>query len=101
MIIQEQGANFPDDSARGGSITFDFDEPVLVSDIGMMDIDETGQRMRFKYSTSRWRETFRYVGFGDNSVQRVIANKRNVKQLIVVLESSGAITELNFCPKCI
>lgn len=65
----------------------------------MMDIEETAQTLRFTYSDNR-RKTFRYKGFGDNGVQRVIANQYDVKLVEVFLPGSGAITEINFCPEC-
>ena len=97
LIIQESNKPEPDDSAAGGNLTFTFGAPVLFSDIGLMDIEEKTQRMIFTYQDGR-KETFTFVGYGDNGVQRVIANKPNVRKLEVLLQ--GAVVELNFCGKC-
>ena len=70
---------------------------MLFSDIGLMDIEESKQRMIFTYQNGV-KETFTFVGYGDNGVQRVIANKANVRKLEVLLQ--GAVVELNFCGKC-
>ena len=62
----------------------------------MMDIDEKMQTLSFTLLDRV--ETYTYTGFGDNGVQRVIANKGKVKKLVVAFPQSGAITEINFCP---
>ena len=60
-----------------------------------MDIEHIEQAMTFTYSNGGY-DAFRYKGFGDNSVQRVISNKRGVIKLDVFFRSSGAVTELIF-----
>jgi len=99
LIIQESNKIYPDDNGGGGSIMFHFDDPVLVSDVGMMDIDETSQQLKFTYADGST-ESYGYVGLGNNSVQRVICNKSNVVKMEIVLPGSGAVTELNFCQSC-
>jgi hypothetical protein len=94
LIIQESNKLAPDDVWNTGNLTFSFGEPVLFSDIGLMDIEESKQRMIFTYEDGR-KEIFTFVGYGDNGVQRVIANKPNVRKLEVLLQ--GAVVELNFC----
>lgn len=71
----------------------------MFSDIGFMDIDETDQRIIFEYSDGS-RKEFTFQGFGDNGVQRVIANQYDVVRAIILFPSSAAITEFNFCPEC-
>jgi hypothetical protein len=61
----------------------------------MMDIDEKLQTLSFTLSDRV--ETYTYTGYGDNGVQRVLANKAKVKKLVVAFPQSGAITEINFC----
>ena len=100
LVVQESDKDCPDASQSGGTLTFSFDNPVLLSDIGIMDADESDQRMRVTYADGV-AETFTYSSFGDNSVQRVLASKLNVKKVEVVFPGSGAITEINFCPECI
>jgi hypothetical protein len=97
LIVQEDNSAEPDDNAHGGTITFQFDKPVFINDVGVMDIQHLEQTMTFTYSNGG-REAFKYRGFGDNAVQRVISNKRGVIKLDVFFRSSGAVTELNFCP---
>ena len=81
-------------------MTFTFTQPVLFSDIALLDIPGTNlQRLVFTYQDGKV-ETFTYKGLGDNAVQRVIANKRNVMKLDVFIPYSGAVAELHFCPNC-
>ena len=97
LIFQNSNKIQPIALKKDGTLIFNFTKPVLFSDIGLMDIEEFTQRLIFTYDDGK-RETFTYLGFGDNSVQRVIANKRNVRTLEVTLQ--GAVVELNFCRKC-
>jgi hypothetical protein len=99
LIIQENATTFPKANRYGGNITFEFDIPVFISDIGFIDIDESNQKLVFVFSDGR-KETYTYRELGDNAVQRVIANKFRVKKLIVVLNGTAAVTVLNFCPVC-
>ena len=99
LVIQESNKERPDDNWKGGTIRFEFQEPVLFSDIGVMDIDEVDQRIRFFFSNGS-KKTYTYRGLGSNSVQRVIANQYDVVRVDVIFPSSGAITEINFCPEC-
>ena len=99
LVVQESNKVCPDANQSGGTLTFSFDNPVLLSDIGLMDVDESGQRMKFTYADGV-AETFTYAGFGDNAVQRVLASKFNVKKVEIIFPGSGAITEINFCPEC-
>lgn len=50
LIIQESNKERPDDDDKGGTIRFEFKEPVLFSDIGVMDIEEVDQRIKFFFS---------------------------------------------------
>jgi hypothetical protein len=100
LVIQESSKACPDSSQSGGNLTLSFDNPVLLSDIGMMDVDEADQRMIVTYADG-YSETFTYAGFGDNAAQRVLCSKLNVKKVEVIFPGSAAITEINFCPECI
>ena len=105
LIIQESNKVVPDDNALGGTLTFEFAKPVLISDIGMLDVlVSSQQKMIFTYEGGGV-ETFTYRSIGgteggDNAVTRVIANKMKVRKVDVIFFSSGAVVELNFCPSC-
>jgi hypothetical protein len=99
LIVQESNTTVPKANQFGGNITFDFETPVLVSDIGLIDIDEGDQKLIFTFKDGGI-ESFAYQGLGDNAVQRVIVNKFLVKKLVVVLTGTAGVTVLNFCPIC-
>jgi hypothetical protein len=82
------------------NITFEFDKPVFLLDVGLIDVDESAQKLVFQYADGR-SEVFTFHGLGDNSVQRVIANKFRVKKLVVVLQGTAGVTVLNYCPGCL
>jgi hypothetical protein len=99
LIIQESLTSYAKANSFGGNITFDFDTPVLVSDIGLIDVDEGDQRLILTYENGSM-EIFVYRGFGNNAVQRVIINKFFVKRMVVMLKGSAGVTVLNYCPIC-
>jgi hypothetical protein len=99
LIIQDISSSVARASNYGGNITFVFDVPVFVSDIGFIDIDQTDQKLVFTYENGR-SETFTFLGLGDNAVQRVVANQFRVKQIVVILTGKAAVTVLNYCPTC-
>lgn len=88
LVVQESNKECPDSNGQGGTITFEWDTPVLLSDIGLMDADEDNQRIRIHYADGYF-ETFAYDGFGDNAVQRVVASKLNVVKLEVIFSGTG------------
>jgi hypothetical protein len=90
----------PHPSEDGGTFTFSFKEPVFISDIGVMDIATTGQTIKFIVKGKGNTRTYGFEGMGENSVQRILVSKHNVKRVEVRLTGPGAITELNFCPIC-
>jgi hypothetical protein len=99
LIIQEANTSFSKANSMGGNITFAFDRPVLVSVIGLIDVDDDDQRLILMYEGGIIEE-FTYRGLGDNAVQRVIVNKYLVEKLVVVFTGTAAVTVLNFCPYC-
>ena len=70
--MQENATSYPKANRYGGNITFEFDAPVFISDIGFIDIDESNQKLVFVFSDEKT-ETYTYRELGDNAVQRVIA----------------------------
>ena len=91
--------NEPEANPRGGIITFTFDDPVLFSDIGIVDADGDEHRLQFHFADGT-SKTLTYRGFGNNSVQRVICNQHNVVQLDVQFREVAGVAELSFCAHC-
>jgi hypothetical protein len=100
LIIQESNTVITKANKKGGNITFDFDKPVFLSDVGLINVDESLQNLLFLYADGS-SETFAFIGLGDNSVQRVIANKFRVRRLVVILKGTAGVTVLNYCPVCL
>jgi hypothetical protein len=100
LIISEDGdPTDPDDQAAGGTITFAWDDPVLVDSIGLLDIDEAGGEIRTYDPSGTLLATYSLVPQGDGSFQRIEIDDANVARLEVELAGSGAITDLSFCPQ--
>lgn len=99
LIVQESNKQYPDDNAGGGAITFTFDEPSMLADIGVMDIDESQQVFIITKENGEMK-VVTYEGFGNNGVQRVIVNEFQVKRVEVYFPGSGAVIDINFCPDC-
>ena len=104
LIIQEVNdlPEIPDDEARGGTITINFDYPIQhVYELGMMDIEQQDPPTTF-YVThvvdgSSIVETFPIVGTGNNGVQTIPIYLDNVTKMEVEFGTSGAIDWITFC----
>jgi hypothetical protein len=114
LIIQENdpeenggSQRDPNDKLGGGTITFDWADPVQeVEEVGMLDIgDDMG---RTHIDVIYFRDTefggleervrrFPVPGTGNNGVVNVPIGVSNVKRLEVTFGTSGAITFVNFC----
>ena len=99
LVVNQSNSEEPEPNQKGGIITFHFDNPVLFSDIGIIDADSAEHRIIFGYSDGS-SSTFTYRGFGNNSLQRVLCNQDHVIQVDVIFRETGGITEINFCERC-
>ena len=45
IISEDNDASDPDDNGSGGTLIFDFDDPVMIDEVGIMDIDSSGNRI--------------------------------------------------------
>ncbi|WP_316015964.1 beta strand repeat-containing protein [Roseobacter sp. HKCCA0434] len=94
LIISEDGiSSNPDDNAKGGEITFSFDEPTDVKSLTLIDneegawivfLDENGCKIGDKY----------VAGGVDGGIQVVPLDGVDVSKMIVALCGSGAIDDL-------
>jgi hypothetical protein len=96
LIIQEDDKKSPDDNHGGGTLTFDFDGPVAINTISMINVEDDKDYVEAVDSDGK-----KYISFatdmGTNSVQYVPVNVRNVVKLTVYLGGSGAVDSLNIC----
>ena len=88
------------DCARGGSIRFDFQYPVKLNKIGLMDVDERKYDFIELYTVNGERHRHDANGYGDNSIETIKFNVDDVKTLIVTFPGSGAIRYIDFCHDC-
>lgn len=87
----------PDDEARGGTLTVDFNSPVRVDYLDLLDIDETGGTIRTT-DVNGATNTINIPNLGENSYQRVPVNGNNLVELEINLVGSGALAEVAYCP---
>ena len=100
LIISEDGdASDPDDNGSGGSIFFNFDAPVDVTGVKILDTDfsEIGGMVIAKANDNSIIQQQEILAYGSNSVQTVLLNANDVSQLEVQFPSSGAVAQLILC----
>ena len=103
LIIQEDNGYEaqPDDNKDGGVMTFDFSPAVdEIYEISLLDIDypvwitvvcldEDGKKQE--------KPPIKVPLRGNNSLQSIVLNTKNVVQLLLTLKRSGAVSSLSFC----
>ena len=100
LIISEDGdSSDPDDNGGGGTITFTFDHPVELSHVGLLDIEEEGGTVVAYDENGAVLVESEIPVIGDNGYQVVLVGASEVAELDVNLASSGAVTEVAFCPE--
>ncbi len=86
----------PDDEALGGTLSFDFPDAVLPSEIIIVDIDGESADVSL-YSGPSLVATIPALDLGNNSVQRIdLSGHGSVTRIEVFLSSSGAVAELSY-----
>lgn len=90
----------PDDDENGGTIYFDFDDPVTMCSIGVVDMDDggIGSVIRFRDGDGTLLDTIAFPSIGDNSFQEVFFTIHDVQRVEVFLKSSGAIPFMGLVP---
>lgn len=89
----------PDDEAGGGTLRFDFDDPVEISTITLLDIDKNEASAVFKVHLSDGDvKTMPISGLGDNSVFDIEPHWKGVKALEIILPGSGSLAAMQICP---
>lgn len=102
MILSEDGdATDPDDDAKGGIFSFDWEEPVIIHSIGVLDVNDlpggidSGRISTFD-AAGELIDADPILGFGENNFQEIAINDDMVRSLQIELAGSGAITEVKF-----
>ena len=97
LIISEDGdSGDPDDNAGGGVLSFEFDAPVTVDTIDLVDIEETGSSVQLFDADGALIETVDIPATGDGSLQELTVGVADVSRLEVILTGSGAIGEVQY-----
>ncbi len=89
----------PGDSLAGGVMRFDYSEPYRMCSATVIDIDDNGlSELRFYIGDAMTLETIPLVNLGDNSVQTLTFDKRDVRRFELALAGSGALGLLEMVP---
>jgi len=103
LIIQEPNdrLDIPDDNVNGGEIAFWFEPKAdYVYSIGILDVDDP-VKITVYYMDEYGKLLTKIIDveiLGDNSYQVVSIETANVKEIVVQMRRSSAITYLHFCP---
>jgi len=96
LIISEDGdSSDPDDDAQGGIITFDFDTPQYIAEMGFLDIENWGSYIRLYDVNGNLLQQLDLPNTGNGGNADLIVNQEDVSKVEVNLMTSGAVT--SFC----
>jgi hypothetical protein len=103
LIVQDLNAleECPVPYSNNIGINFEFDFPVYLQDIGLINAIETTASLEVTY-VDNVIESFPIHTFGNNSVQRIVIDKANViGSKLNIGQGIIAVSEMNFCAMCI
>ena len=96
LIISEDGdSSDPDDNARGGTFSFDFDQASSVESLNLIDTEEGGV-VRLYGEDGSLIDTVTIPRIGDGEVGTLDINVDGVARMDVVMNGSGAIDDICF-----
>jgi hypothetical protein len=100
IVSEDDDPSDPDDNGTGGIFRFDWDEPVSIEKIGLLDIDtnESVRVITVDADNNRIDEHRISKGAGNNQLQDLIIDDDGVYGMVVQLSGSGAITDVIFAP---
>lgn len=97
LIISEDGdTSDPDDAAHGGELVLDFDDPVDLSRITLLDAEAGGRFVAFDADGTQIGS--QNVGTGSDNDRRAVdlSHLTGVAQLVVEMRGSGALDNFEF-----
>jgi uncharacterized repeat protein (TIGR01451 family) len=99
IVSQDGNSSNPNDNAGGGTIIFQFDFPVFVDAVAILDVDygETGGSVKAFDAGGGLIASAPIADLGDNSSQVVAVGAVGVRRLEVKFTGSGAVSALLFC----
>eukprot|EP00538_Stauroneis_constricta_P012542 CAMPEP_0119545366 /NCGR_PEP_ID=MMETSP1352-20130426/126_1 /TAXON_ID=265584 /ORGANISM="Stauroneis constricta, Strain CCMP1120" /LENGTH=1333 /DNA_ID=CAMNT_0007589901 /DNA_START=428 /DNA_END=4425 /DNA_ORIENTATION=- len=99
LVIQEYNNACPDDTGSGGYITVAFKDPVDITSVAMVDIDEdTVNKIKFIYASGN-PKTEDTDETGDNGLWKKSFDEKNVKAIEVYYPGSGSLSGINYIPR--
>lgn len=94
MVSEDGDPADPDDNMKGGRLTINFDSPVFLGKLGLLDNDE-GVEILVYDSDNKYSNITNFYG-SDNSFVNIVLAKPGVTKLVVTFFRSGALTDLEF-----
>ena len=99
IISEDKNASNPDDREKGGTLRFEFPQPVELRSVGLLDVEEGALFTMFDANNTEVVKINDPSGRPDGNYKLMsLNNTSGVKLLDVRLKGSGAITSLSFVP---
>lgn len=101
LIVSKAGnQENPSVLGAGGTFTFTFSLPTTIMSFDAIDIDtnESGGTARLYDKDQNEIASFPLLTAGDNTVQTVEVDVKNIHQMAISFVGSGAIDNIKFCP---
>lgn len=97
IISEDNDSSDPDDSATGGTIVFEFENPAEIFDLKTVDTEEGGE-IRLFDANSNSLGTVVIPAVADGELQQVLIDTVGVSRMEVELNGSGAIDDICYVP---
>ncbi len=97
---RDQIVNMPDDEASGGRLFFDWELPVSICQVFLLDVDEDdgdGADVR-TYLDDRLVDDIQIPGLDDNNLQVALPEALRLDRLEVDFSGSGAVARIDYLP---
>ena len=94
IISEDADSSDPDDNAGGGTLTFTYDEPVVIESLSILDIDNESGFIEVFDSSDTSLGVFNMADLGDNSLQEIDIDVAGVTRVDVTFSSSGAVADI-------
>ncbi len=98
IISEDNDSDDADDNARGGTITFDFDDPSDVVSINFLDIEERGGTVDLLDDNGDLIRSLDIPTTGDGGSQELAIDTDGVSTMNVNFVGSGAVDDLCYIP---
>jgi hypothetical protein len=100
LIVQKNDQAVPEDASNGGAFHFEFDTPVKVTSVGLLDISNGNNNNIEIFKSNGLSRVFSVPKAGRNSMQIMDINEVDVVKITVTLPEGAAVTNVDFCTPC-